>query len=83
MNDISKSNNDDTELNSTFCSIFTEINSINLCPDEVLFKDSIMVKMSVKTDWKKVGTLIRKFLLIFKFIIFYFFRQKSYYLTID
>jgi hypothetical protein len=62
LNDISKNNNDDTELNSTFCSIFTENNSIKLCSDEVLFKDSIMVKMSVKSDWKKVGFLIRNFI---------------------
>ena len=63
LNDISKTN-DDTEINSASFSstksIFTENNSINtnnFSSDEILFQDSIMVKISVKSDWKKVGII--------------------------
>ena len=64
LNDISKTN-DDTEINSASFSstksIFTEnnnsINTNNFSSDEILFQDSIMVKISVKSDWKKVGII--------------------------
>ena len=48
------------EIDFTFDSsstIFTEnsFDNNNKCSDEILFQDNVMVKMSVKSDWKKVS----------------------------